>query len=141
MPLRTEEATGVEAKAIGDVSRQAPDIDAAGLSQIALGDGARDRHRLLPMRESVYDLFPVVRRRNATAVSGPVGDDVQRLVLGQSFGLHQPVDAVAACTAAKTIKVVGVQLTRRLRIIVEWTGDLVVIGQRQGRQFPQRSEI
>src|SRR5262245_31879868 len=55
MPLRTEDAIGVEAEAVGDVRRQTAEIEATGLTQIALGDGARDRHRLLPMRESVFD--------------------------------------------------------------------------------------
>src|SRR5262245_62607948 len=108
MPLRTKDAIGMEAEAVGDVRRQAAEIDAAGLTQIALGDGARDRHRLLPMRESVFDLFPAVRRLNATAVSGPVGDDVQRLALGQAFGLHKPVRAVATGAATKAIEMVGV---------------------------------
>src|SRR5262249_16413585 len=51
---------------LSEMSTGRADIDAAGLTQIALGDGAGDRHRLLPMRESVFDLFPTVRRRNAT---------------------------------------------------------------------------
>src|SRR5262249_39557771 len=126
MPLRTEDAIGMEAEAVGDVRRQAADIDPAGSTQIALSDGARDRHRLLPMRESVFDLFAAVCRRNATAVSGPVGDDVQRLALGQSVSLHQPVDAVAARTAAEAVEAIGVQLTRWLRVIAERTSALDV---------------
>ena len=93
----------VKAQGIVDCRRQFADIDAAGLGEIALANGAGEWLRCVPDRQREVDLFLGVLLQVRCHRAGPVLQCGEGLVSGHAFDLHEPIEPAAACTAGMAV--------------------------------------
>ena len=124
----------MEAQHLFDLRRQRVDVDLANVPQIMDCDRIDDRLCLIPKPQGEGQAARLILMEALNQRPLPVGQELERLLLGQPFDIAQPIEAIAVGAAREAVEVVVVDMEARRAVIVIGTVGLA-IDQRLSNQL------